>query len=188
LLNASAILIALSLLSLPVAAGGNSHPHYAFSLPNGYVGWIQVIFNDPRANQLLWERTSYLIDVPDSGIARTSDLRVDDSAAVDTFFYRVQLSNGQTDLVPVPNGYVLPGFAHGGFGYMNTGGKGPGYSWFLFIGPPEMRAKVPMADWHKVVKEYRRTHSGNSRVELDCPLPVPGRMALLPHDPNSPRP
>jgi hypothetical protein len=41
---------------------------------------------------------------------------------------------------------------------MDTGGKGHGYSWFVFIGPPQLRAKVPLADWNKVVEEYSKTH------------------------------
>lgn len=176
MLKTSTILIALCLFSLPVSARPDSG-HYTFILPDGYVGWIQIIFNDPRAIHLLWEHSSYRIDVPDSGIARTSDMRVEDIRAVDKFFYSVQLSNGGTKLIPIPSDDVLPGFSHGGFGYADTDGKGPGYSWFIFIGPPEVRAKVPMADWDKVVEEYQRTHNGKSRVEMNGPLPVPGRMA-----------
>lgn len=173
-----AFLIALSLVSVPLSASGTSHPLYTFVLPEGYVGWIQIIFGDPQSTQLRWKQNSYLIDVPDSGVPRTSDIRVTDASAIDTFFYRVSVSNGRTKLVPMPDDYVLPGFSHGGFGYMDTNGKGLGYSWFIFIGPPEVRAKVPMADWDKVVEEYQQTHNGNPRVELDGPLPVPGRMAL----------
>jgi hypothetical protein len=29
-------------------------PHYAFVLPDGYVGWVQVIFNDPKTSRH-WE-------------------------------------------------------------------------------------------------------------------------------------
>ena len=174
----STILIALSLFSPPVSARGRAHPHYTFVLPEGFVGWIQVVFNDPHANQLHWEQNAVFIDVPDSGVARTSSLRVHGfgEGKFDRFFYRAQALDGRTNLIPIPNEYVLRGDSHGGFGYAGTDGKGPGYSWFIFIGPPQVRANVPMADWGKVVEEYRQTHNGNSRVELRGPLPVPGRM------------
>jgi hypothetical protein len=180
-LKVSTILIALSLFSQPVSARGRAHPHYTFVLPNGYVGWIQVIFNDPYANPLRVEQNAVVIDLPDSGIACTSSLRVHGSGEgeFDQFFYRAPAVDGRTDLIPIPNDYVLQGDSHGGFGYADTGGKGPGYSWFIFIGPPQLRANVPMADWDKVVEEYRQMHNGDSRVELRSPLPVPGRMISL---------
>ncbi len=74
----------------------------------------------------------------------------------------------------------MPGFSHGGFGMMDTDGKGRGYSWFIFIGPPELRAKVPLADWDKVVEDYAKTHGGTKRVEFSGPYPVPGRMSVSP--------
>jgi hypothetical protein len=184
MLKVSTILIALLLFSPPVSARGRAHPHYTFVLPDGYVGWIQVIFNDPYANPLRAEHNAVVIDLPDSGIARTSNLRVHASSEgeFDQFFYRAPAVDGRTNLIPIPNEYVLRGDSHGGFGYADTGDKGPGYSWFIFIGPPQVRANVPMADWDKVVEEYRRTHNGNSRVELLGQLPVPGRMTSLPSE------
>jgi hypothetical protein len=72
--------------------------------------------------------------------------------------------------------YVLPGPTHGGFTMMDTDGKGRGSSWYLFIGPPGLRAKVPDADWDKVVAEYAKTHGGKTRIESSGPYPTPGRM------------
>jgi hypothetical protein len=38
------------LLYLALAqASARERPHYLFVLPDGYVGWIQIIFNDPQA-------------------------------------------------------------------------------------------------------------------------------------------
>lgn len=172
------ILIALS-LSSPVSARTGAHTHYTFVLSEGYVGWIQIIFNDPDANELHWEQNAVFIDVPESGVARTSSLRVHGSGdgEFDQFFYRTQTVDSK--LIPIPHEYVLRGDSHGGFGYAETGCKGSGYSWFIFIGPTQVRANVPMADWDKVVEEYRQTHNGNSRVELSAPLPVPGRISSL---------
>jgi hypothetical protein len=60
----------------------------------------------------------------------------------------------------------MPSDSHGGFGVMDTGGKGLGYSWFIFIGPPSLRAKVPLADCDKVVEEYSKTHGERTRIEI----------------------
>jgi len=87
----------------------------------------------------------------------------------------ILLSRRTSQNHPVPTDYFLPGIDHGGFGVMDTGGKGLGYSWFIFIGPPELRAKVPLADWNKGVEDYQKTHGGKARVEFSGPYPVPGR-------------
>jgi hypothetical protein len=110
------------------------------------------------------------------------DLHVLDFKSRDEFYYRIPLPNGKTELRPMPQDYVMPGVTHGGFGVMDTGGKRDGYSWFIFFGPPDLRAKVPLADWDKVVEEYARTHNGISRVENAGPYPTPGRMPNEPAD------
>lgn len=164
----------------PSPANPSRYPHYTFILPDAYVGWVQIIFNDPQADHLSWRGHGCEIDVPDSGISRTSDLRVHSDRAQDEFYYRVPLSDGKMKLIPIPSQYILTGISHGGFGVMDTGGKGRGYSWFIFVGPPDLRAKVPLADWDKVVEEYRRTHQGNARIEAPSRYPTPGRMGVRP--------
>jgi len=62
----------------------------------------------------------------------------------------------------------------------DTDGKGLGSSWYLFIGPPELRAKVPEAGWNKVVEEYAKTHGRKTRIESSGPYPTPGRMVSHP--------
>lgn len=152
--------------------------HYTFILPDNYVGWVQIVFNDPQSSPLRMRTDKgFEIEVQKSGIARTSTLRVHDFERKDEFYYRSLLPNGNTQLLPVPSGYVLAGDSHGGFGVMDTGGKGAGYSWFIFIGPPELRAKVPLADWDRVADEWSRTHGGK-HVEAPVPYPTPGRMPL----------
>src|SRR5580658_8598227 len=152
-------------------------PHYTFILPYKYVGWVQIIFNDPQASPLpLRKDKGYEIEVPESGMARTSHLRVHDFRRKDEFYYRSVLLDRKVGFIPVPSEYVMPGDSHGGFGVMDTGGKGPGYSWFIFIGPRDLRAKVPLADWGKVVEEYSKTHGGRTRIESSEPYPNPGRM------------
>jgi hypothetical protein len=73
-------------------------------------------------------------------------------------------------LVPVPAGYVLAGPNHGGFdvGVVPDGSPGS-LSWFFFLGPPEMREKIPMAD---ITQE-----KGDGRpLRVPVVYPVPGRM------------
>ncbi len=116
--------------------------------------------------------------VPGSGIARTSDWRVHAHKPQDEFYYRSVGSQPKVGFTLVPSEYVMPGDSHGGFGVMDTGGKGHGYSWFIFIGPRSLRAKVPLADWDKVVEEYSKTHAGRTRIQwVGGPYPTPGRMA-----------
>jgi hypothetical protein len=154
----------------------DKHPHYVFELPNGYVGWVQIIFNDPQASPFPIEKGLVTVDVPESGIVRTSNLRIHASLAPDEFYYKGPTFIGASQNHRVPIDYFLPGIDHGGFGVMDTGGKGLGYSWFLFIGPPELRAKVPFADWNRVVEDYRKSHGGKARIEFSGSYPTPGRM------------
>lgn len=159
---------------------GRSRPHYRFILPDGYVGWIQAVFNDCDAESLEWKRNAYQIEVPESGIPRTSDARVDGMDAEDEFLYKVIRPNGRTELVPIPSDYAIHNFNNGGFGIVDTGGRGKGSSWFIFIGPPELRSRIPLADWDKVVEEYEKTHRRGQHVIASETYPVPGRMKSLP--------
>ena len=146
-------------------------PHYTFVLPDGYVGWIQIVFNDPEASHLpIRKDGGRLIDVPESGVPRTSDIRVVGERDNDEFYYRVISRNETTELRRLPAEYVLSGVNHGGWDVMDTGNRGPGYSWFIFIGPPEIRAQTPRAD---ITKE-----PGYGR-KLMAPevYPSPGRLA-----------
>ena len=170
---------ALFLLCVGLGASPvRKHPRYIFILPDGYVGWVQVIFGDPSANPLPMQDGGYVIDVPESGICRSSDFRVQDFSpkAANEFYYRSLVPRTTAEkLQSIPAEYILRGVSQGGFGVGNTGGKGSGYSWFLFIGPPSLRAKEPLGDWDKVVDEWSKIH-GNPRVQLSGPYPAPGRM------------
>jgi hypothetical protein len=154
-------------------------PRYIFVLPDGYIGWIQIIFNDPQAANLPIKNDGVQIEVPESGVIRTSALRVHSDLAEDEFYYASQHSDSNPLLQRIPAGFVFPGINHGGFGVMDTGGKGKGYSWFIFIGPPELRAKIPLADWDKVIEDWRKNH-GNRKIYASDPYPTPGRMQAAP--------
>jgi len=171
------LVIALALIgSFLLASPRKADGHYRFILPDGYVGWIQVVFNDPDVQPFPWKKGAYEINVPESGIPRTCQMGVSDASAVDEFLYLTKDSNGGSVLRPVPSSHVLPGFTHGGFYVRDTGGRGLGSSWFIFVGPPDVRAKTQLADWYKVVDEYKKAHGGKTRIESTAPYPVPGRM------------
>src|ERR1700730_2344227 len=158
------------LLAIFVVAQGRPRPHYTFILPDGYIGGVQVVFNDSQASPLpIRKDGGRVVEVPESGIPRTSDLLVRDNSP-DEFFYRAATSGGTTELRPMRTEYVLPGMSHGGWDVMDTGGKGRGYSWFIFFGPPEIRAKIPWADITKVPGYGRKLMAPDV-------YPTPGRLA-----------
>jgi hypothetical protein len=159
------------LLFVAVNRAWAKSPHYTFILPDQYVGWVQIVFNDPQASRLLWKDGGYTIEVPESGISRTSDFRIHDFKRKDEFYYCSLLTKGAPKLIPLPSEYVMSGDSHGGFSVMDTGGKGRGYTWFIFIGPPEIRAKVPLADWDKVVAS-----NNGKRIMAPDPYPTSGRI------------
>jgi hypothetical protein len=175
------------LLSLVTAIGGCGKPnHYTFILPDNYVGWIQVIFNDPGAPPLPVRKDwGYEVDVPETGIARTYFIVVWYLKTRDEFYYRKINADGTKKLQHVPSDYVLPDMNHGGFTVGINGGRGPGYSWFIFIGPPELRAKEPLGDWSKVIAEHRAHEVEGHRTRIETgdtgPLPTPGRIPLPPN-------
>lgn len=163
-------LVPILILALLIPLYGRAKAHYTFILPDGYVGWVQVIFNDPQASRLAIRKNGgRVIEVPESGVYRTSDIRVHDDHAHDEFYYRSILSNGASELHPMPTQFILPGEGHGGWGVMDSGGKGRGYSWFIFFGPPEIRAKIPGADITKVPGYGRKLMAPDV-------YPTPGRL------------
>jgi hypothetical protein len=152
-------------------------PHYTFVLPDGYVGWIQIIFGDRQAGRLpLRPDGGYEIAVPESGLLRTSAFRVHDMKRKDEFYYLAILPTGKEKFRSVPVENVLPGDDHGGFGVMDTGGRGSGYSWFIFIGPPALRAKEPLADSAKEIASHTSPDGRFTRMMAPDVYPTPGRM------------
>ena len=168
------LLSTLALAMFATSAFAAKRPRYIFELPDGYIGWIQIIFNDPNAAPLQIVDGGVLLAVPESGVFRTSALRIHSSQAPDEFYYKATDISG-SKRKPVPADYVLPGISHGGFGVMDTGGRGKGYSWFIFIGPPEQRKEVPLANWDEVVATQRKLH-GNAKVPAPKSYPIPGRV------------
>src|SRR5215813_2938707 len=134
-------------------------PHYVFVLPDGYVGWIQVIFDSPGAPGLLLRHGRVVLRIDTSGVLKTSTLGHVFAGSHDEFFYSRLDVKGKEVLSPVPSNYYCgeqsgidscyggDGTKSDGFtvGRANLGEPNdgtPGSSWFLFVGPPDMRANM----------------------------------------------
>lgn len=168
------LLAAMSIASGALNARPKPKPHYTFILPDGYIGWVQIIFQDPQASPLpIRKDGGRVIEVPESGLPRTSDIRVIDGATPDEFYYRAILPDGSSELRPMPPALTLPDVAHGGWDVRDTGGRGPGYSWFLFFGPPDVRAQTPWADITKVPGYGKKLMAPKA-------YPTPGRLHRTP--------
>src|SRR5579862_8419695 len=107
MLRKCALLLIIATCALHSPAKPSKYPHYTFTLPDGYIGWVQIIFNDPQAEHLPWRGNGCEISIPDSGISRTSALRMHSDRAEDEFYYRVPLPDGNVKLAPIPSDYVL---------------------------------------------------------------------------------
>jgi hypothetical protein len=178
LVNESAFVRILAVALLAFLAPADAiceKDHYEFILPDHYVGWVQVIFNDHEAPFQSHVGKAWFITVSEDGIFRTRSIRVMDLKPADTFFYRIALPDGSSRLEAVPKNYVLKEVNDGGFDVAGTNGKGIGRSWYVFIGPPELRSKTRFADWSKEVDSRMRMY-GTADLGPPDPLPIPGRI------------
>jgi uncharacterized protein DUF6843 len=175
-------------IALLLTANGCGHeqPHYSFELPDGYIGWIQVIFSSPNAPAPPFTGNKLHLQIDESGIFKTSMTSTVFSGSHDEFFYRRRLdASGKESLVPVPANYVCAEdsgidsclgsegtvtdeftVGRANLGHSNDGT--PGLSWFLFVGPPELRQKYA-----------KRIHrAAGARYQIDAPEddPKPGRI------------
>lgn len=149
-------------------------PHYEFILPNGYVGWIQVIFSDPSAQPLPSKGSTLIVQMPETGVFRTSSLQ-DYFGTPNKFMYQSACeASRKCRTIPVPPDYVETSLIQG-FGLGSTCGRGKGYSWFIFVIPPDVRKEIPDADWARYSDEYYKKR-GTRKVMWDGTCPVPGRI------------
>lgn len=136
---------------------GRQAPHYVFVLPDGYIGWVRIMFTVDDMPSLVTENGILTVEFDDSGIVKTRDAHMIVPGKYDKFFYRKGGTKKQT-LVSIPTEYVdMRGIYHGGF----TATRDGGVSWFFFIGPSNLR------------DQYR--WRGDQKHILDSSLdPVPG--------------
>ena len=159
-------------------------PHYEFVLPDGYIGWVQIIFQSPDISAPPFAINKFTIRLDDSGIYKTGMLHNYFTGSHDVFFYRRADENGKERLVPVPAEYVCAqesgldtcwskgdlrdGFTVGRITAGKPGSSKDGNSWFFFVGPSEMRKKYAV---HAIYKP-------GTKVWMDHPEndPTPRRI------------
>jgi hypothetical protein len=163
----------IGVLVLTFASHAFAKPHYTFVLPEGYVGWIEVVFGDPDAPNLTVQGNACIIEVSESGIVRTRDVRWFDLRPSDEFLYRRSNADGSSRLVPVPHSYFLKTADDGGFQTSIKEQRGAG--WFIFVGPSEIRAGVRYANIDRDSRLHMKEF-GTPELGRPDPLPVPGRM------------
>jgi hypothetical protein len=159
----------IALIMVTVLHAWAKPPHYVFILPHDYVGWVQIIFGDPGAPPLPSKKHKLTVVVGESGMVRTRTIRTL-FFTHDEFFYRTDDGRGEERLIHLPVDYVIDDHTHAGFDVGGTPDGSPGStSWFFFIGPADMRTKIPWADITKV-KGYGRP------LQAPTVYPIPGRI------------
>jgi hypothetical protein len=183
-LTKGALLLAL-LLALAPSGWGRQDPHYTFILPDGYTGWIQIIFAAPHGPKPQFSHNGFVFRLNDSGILWTSLLHSNFPGSEDEFFYRRIDRKGKEVLVPVPAEYVCTGnsgldncfissddrvdaFEIGRSTVGRVSDGTPGNSWFLFVGPYALREKMA---------RHAHFYPGTTN-KMDVPEddPIPGRI------------
>ena len=103
---AVSLLMAASMFFVSQYASAEKLPHYIFILPNGYTGWIQVIFDSPGAAPLVLEHGNAVLGIKNDGVIRLPIMGHIFAGAHDEFFYE-QLANPAMGLQEIPGGYLL---------------------------------------------------------------------------------
>ncbi len=164
-------------------------PHYVFVLPDGYVGWIQVIFDSPGAAKIVPKRGRFVLRVDKSGVLRTSSTEYVFAGSHDEFFYSRLDARGKEVLSAVPSnrycgeesgidscygadGTVSDGFTVGRANLGRSNDGTPGHSWFLFVGPPDLRTKM--------AKPIHRAPGEKYQIDVPEDDPHPGLISAKP--------
>ena len=178
-------LAAFLLLILAPMGSGRKLPHYAFILPDGYVGWIQIVFASPNSPEPVETHNRIILRIDDSGVLKVSMRHAYFVGSHDEFFYRKVDAFGREALAPVPADYFCAKNSGIDSCFEPGGGKSdafdvgratagrlsdgtPGNSWFLFVGPSVTREKLA-----RPVHFYPGT-----KKQMDIPEddPTPGRI------------
>jgi hypothetical protein len=179
-------LCSIVLLATAQSSFGRSKPHYIFLLPDGYIGWVQVISQAPNSAKPVVEKGNLLVDLDESGIFRTPTFHTMFVGARDEFFYKRPDSKGRITRVPVRPDYVCPqmsgldscyepseekgadGFTVGRATAGKDGPSSEGNSWFFFIGPSALRERYAV----------RVIFQPGTKKLMDHPEydPIPGRI------------
>jgi hypothetical protein len=185
-LRESLTVFSVMLLVTAQSTPGHKKPHYVFLLPDGYIGWVQVISQAPNAARSIIEKGNLLVDVDETGVFRTPTFHTMFVGAHDEFFYKRPSPAGGITRVPVPPEYVCvqmsgldscyePSEEKGADGFTvaraTVGKDGPsseGSSWFFFVGPSVLREKYAVRVIFQPSTKKWMDHPEND--------PIPGRI------------
>lgn len=173
------------MLAMAPTGWGRQDPHYVIILPDGYAGWVQIIFSSRNAPKPEISHERYVLRVDDSGVLRTRLKHVHYAGAQDEFYYTRLNAKGKNVLVPVPAGYVCAGNSGIDNCFISTDdrvdafdadratlGKAsdgtPGDSWFFFVGPYALREKM--------AKHVHIDPATNKKIDVPEDDPTPGRI------------
>jgi hypothetical protein len=181
--------LAVLILLASVDAHARKLPHYVFILPDGYTGWVQIIFQSPGEPGPPETLDKITITLDDSGVYKTGMHHAYFVGSHDEFFYR-RVIDGKETLVPMPSNFycnedsgldscfrdskvTIDAFT---VSRATVGVEGPsssGNSWFFFIGPPESRERHK---WSGTPKYRTEPHSFGMKVDQPEFDPTPGRI------------
>ena len=181
------LLLAIFMLLATASASAAKLPHYIFILPDGYTGWIQVIFDSPGSAPLKLEHDNAVLEIDNSGIFRLPIVGHLFTGSHDEFFYEHIDPSGRKARVAVPanfvctqesgmdscydpDGEISDGFSVGRATRGKPNDGTPGSSWWLFVGPPDLRKKM--------AKKVSRNPDPKWPYQIDVPEndPTPGRI------------
>jgi len=181
------LLLAFLIILATVSASAQRSPHYVFVLPDGYTGWIQVIFNSPGSAPLKLERNNTILEIDNSGIFRLPIMEHIFAGSHDEFFYETISPNGKKTRIAVPSNFVCAqssgldncyngegdwsdGFTVGRATRGKASDETSGSSWWLFVGPPDLRKKMAVP--------ITRNSDPKYPYQIDVPEndPTPGRI------------
>ncbi|WP_166240896.1 DUF6843 domain-containing protein [Paenibacillus turpanensis] len=94
------VVLSLVLMAVFVASGctRDVREPSMFLIPEGYTGWIQIIYNQEDAKPLVKEGSFIRYDIPEDGILRTSTKQLQFGSAIDYYVY----VDGEGRRKPIP--------------------------------------------------------------------------------------
>jgi hypothetical protein len=175
---------ALLLLSTFAHGQASEFPHYAFLLPDGYIGWVHIVFNVQGAPEAKVEGNRIYLPIDESGSYKTSMIS-SNFPTHDEFLYRRKDTKGKETLIPVPADYFCNEYSgidscfdddspktdsfSVGRGTVGKSEKSfTGMGWFLFVGQKPLREKY--------AKQKHFASGEKYQVDVPAEDPIPGRI------------
>lgn len=82
-----AILLLIPLLLVLVSCSSNKRSPNTYLIPQNYVGWVQIIYNQEGLNAIEKDNGRNIFTIPESGVLKTSTPDAEYGVASDEFYY-----------------------------------------------------------------------------------------------------